>query len=149
MEINAEKEFQLLRQHRATSALWFLWVLKEGRGRLAWSALHHGPVDDPRPLVDPCPWPLHAHPPGGQAGAPVQTKPQLAGLCLKAKGWPSTVWCTGTFWTCCLLVIHTSRPMLESGIWARLYVQLVGTLLPSAFGGGPPRSILPQCTSVK
>lgn len=31
MEINAEKEFQLLRQHKATSALWFLWVLKERR----------------------------------------------------------------------------------------------------------------------
>lgn len=39
MEINAETELWLLRQRWATSALWFLWVLKEGRGWLAWSTL--------------------------------------------------------------------------------------------------------------
>lgn len=64
-EINAETAFQLLRHRGATSALWFLWVLKEGRKRPGSSGppskiavwMTRGLVLSPVPSLSTCPRP--------------------------------------------------------------------------------------------
>lgn len=152
MEINAEKEFRLLRQRWATSALWFLWVLKEGSKRPA-HPVHpprsHRRVDDPWRHVVPGPWPLHPCPPGGREGR----------LRKQSHGWLAHLWKQkyglrhplvpqnpGDF-------VSLGYPDLraDAGAWhlVRLNIELLGYSSSSGLWWGPtPGRSLPQFTSL-
>lgn len=117
----------------------------EGRKRLAhhvylpWS---HRCVDDLWPSVVPCPWRLHPHLPGGPEGH----------LSKQSHGWLAHLWkqkyglmhptLHQNTWDC----LPLGYPHLKADAGARQLVrlngQLLGTLLPSAFGGGSPRPLL-------
>ena len=78
----------------------------------------------------------------GPRGPPEQTKSWLAGPSLETKIWPNASDGAPDHWD--FLPLGYPHLKADAGAWqlVRLNGQLLGTLLPSAFGGGPPRPLL-------